>query len=396
MENILDLIKAQASDLLELTKGYWHHLHANPELSFNETQTSLFITKALNENDIRVYSGINGKGLIGIIEGCKPGKTIGIRAELDALPINENTNLEFSSSNKGVMHACGHDIHMASLLGAAIILNRLKEQMFGKILLIFESGEEQIPGGAKQIIDSNIFQSNLPDSMLAFHVLPELAAGKAGFREGQYMASGDEVHITVKGKGGHAALPLTTINPIMIASRLLLNLKDFIDTETPSQIPSILSFGKLVANGATNVIPDEVQIEGTFRTMDEEWRQKAHSLIEKISKDTCQTLGGDCIIDIRKGYPSIYNNSELTKKARTLAEQYLGKSSIIDLDRRMTTDDFAYFSVIIPSVFFRLGVGFENETKHQLHSSTFISNEDILQHSSGLMAWISINMSEPS
>jgi amidohydrolase len=392
MEINLESIKELSSSLVGLTKGYWHHLHANPELSFNEKQTSLFIAKVLKENNIRVYENLNGNGLIGIIEGHEPGKTVGLRAELDALPIQENTRLAFSSSNEGVMHACGHDIHMASLLGTALIINQLKERLNGKVLLIFESGEEQLPGGAKQIIDSNIFQSNLPDAMLAFHVLPELAAGKAGFREGQYMASGDEVYITVKGKGGHAALPHTTINPILIASKLLLNLKEFIDTESPSNIPSILSFGKVIANGATNVIPNDVHIEGTFRTMDEDWRGNAHSLIEKISKETCQTLGGDCSIDIRKGYPSIYNNSGITKKVRTLTEQFLGTSNVAGLDRRMTTDDFAYFSQTIPSVFFRLGVGFENGPRHQLHRSTFIPNEEVLKYSSGLMAWISINM----
>ncbi len=395
MKTILDSIKEHSDNLFSLTKGYWHHLHANPEISFNEKQTSTFIAGVLKENNIVVYEHINGNGLIGIIEGPKPGKTIGIRAELDALPINENTNLPFSSSNKGVMHACGHDIHMASLLGAAITINRLKQQLNGKVVLIFESGEEQIPGGAKQIIDSNIFQSNLPDAMLTFHVLPELVAGKAGFREGQYMASGDEIHITVKGKGGHAALPHTTINPILIASRLLLNLKDFIDRETPSHIPSILSFGKIVANGATNVIPDEVLIEGTFRTMEEGWRKDAHLLIEKISKETCQALGGDCHIDIRKGYPSIYNNPEICRQAKFYTQLFLGDSNVIDLDRRMTTDDFAYFSQTIPSVFFRLGVGFDNGDKHQLHRSNFIANEEILKHSSDLLAWLAFNMSKP-
>jgi amidohydrolase len=394
MENLLDSIKNHAASLAGETKKHRHYLHANPELSFNENQTSLYIYNILKENNISVHKDVNGNGLIGIIEGKHPGKTIGIRAELDALPIYENTNLSFSSINKGVMHACGHDIHMTSLLGAAIIINHLKDSLSGKILLIFESGEEQLPGGAKQIIDSKIFQNNLPDVMLAFHVLPEIAAGKAGFKEDQYMASGDEVYITVKGKGGHAALPHTTINPILMASKLLLNLKDTIEKETPSQIPTILSFGKIIGNGATNVIPNDVSIEGTFRTMDETWRVKAHKLIEKISKETCQNFGGDCVVEIKKGYPSIYNNPELTRKVKELTSQFLGASNVIDLEKRMTTDDFAYFSQLIPSVFFRMGVGFNNDSKHQLHSTTFIANEEVLDYTSGLMAWISINLSK--
>ncbi len=395
MKNLLDKIKSNAEEIGQATKGFWHHLHSHPELSFNEQQTSSFVIKILKDNNIEVYEGINGTSIIGIIKGKKQGKTIGVRAELDALPIIENTNLDYESKNKGVMHACGHDIHIASLLGAAIIINRLKEHLSGKILLIFESGEELLPGGANKIIDSNIFQSNFPDAMLAFHVLPELIAGKAGFREGQYMASGDEIHITVKGKGGHAAVPDATINPIIIASKLLLNLKDFIDNQSPSHIPSILAFGKITANGATNIIPNDVKIEGTFRTMDEDWRKEAHSLIEKISKNTCLSLGGDCNIDIKKGYPSIYNNPEICEKVKTLTKQFLGDSNVIDLDRRMTTDDFAYFSQIIPSVFFRLGVGFENDEKHQLHSSTFIANQKILDYSSGLLSWICLNLSKP-
>lgn len=396
MDNFLALIKNNAEDILEITKGYWHYLHMNPELSFNENQTASFIANILKENNIPVYEKINGTGLIGIIEGDLPGKTIGIRAELDALPILENTNLDYSSLNNGVMHACGHDIHTSSLLGAALIIKNLKSNLSGKILLIFESGEEQLPGGATQIIDSNIFKSNRPDAMLAFHVLPELTAGKAGFRHGQYMASGDEIHITVKGKGGHAALPHTTINPILIASKLLLNLKEFIDNESPSNIPTILSFGKFIANGATNVIPNDVQIEGTFRTMDENWRAKAHSLIEDLSKETCRSLGGECIIDIKKGYPSIYNHLALCDQAKLLAQQYLGEDNVIELDKRMTTDDFAYFSQIVPSVFFRLGAGFDTGEKYQLHNSKFIANEEILRYSSGLLAWICFNISKPS
>ncbi len=392
MNNLLETIKSKSGRINLLTKEYWHYLHSNPELSFNESKTASFVSQVLKENNISVYEGLNGYGLIGIIEGKLSGKTIGIRAELDALPISENTNLDFTSLNQGVMHACGHDIHMASLLGCAIVINELREYLKGKVLVIFESGEEMLPGGATQIIESEVFKKNKPDVMFAFHILPELAAGKAGFREGQYMASGDEIHITVKGKGGHAALPHTTINPIIIASQLLLNLKEFNDKQSPSNTPSILSFGKFIANGATNVIPDDVKIEGTFRTMDENWRKKAHDQIEKISKDVCEKFGGNCIVDIRKGYPSIYNNHEICRNAKELAIEYLGESNVIELEKRMTTDDFAYFSQIIPSVFFRMGVGFENGAKHQLHNSTFMANEDILNYSSGLLAWIAINM----
>lgn len=392
MNSLLAVVKGKAKEINKITKGFWHHLHSNPELSFKEGETAKFIAKVLKENNIDVYEGLNGHGLIGIIEGISPGKTIGIRAELDALPIAESSTIEFASTNQGIMHACGHDIHMASLLGSAILINELREHLKGKILFIFESGEEMLPGGANQIIESNVFKESRPDIMMAFHILPELVAGKAGFREGQYMASGDEIHITVKGKGGHAALPHTTVNPILIASQLLLNLKEFNDSQSPANTPSILSFGKFIANGATNVIPDDVKIEGTFRTMDEDWRGKVHEHIERISKETCAKLGGDCIVEIRKGYPSIYNNPEICRAAKGLTKQYLGESNVVELDKRMTTDDFAYFSQTIPSVFFRMGVGFENGAKHQLHSAKFVANENIFDYSSGLLTWISINL----
>ena len=243
-----------------------------------------------------------------------------------------------------------------------------------------------------EIINSDIFKDYNPKAMIAFHILPELAAGKSGFCEGQYMASGDEIYLLIKGKGGHAALPHSTINPIILASKVLLDLKEFIDNKTPKEIPTILSFGKINAEGATNVIPNEVRIEGTFRTMDEKWRLAAHSEIEKIAKKTCQSMKGDCEIEIRKGYPSVFNNPDLTRKIKQLSAQYLGASNVVDLDKRMTSDDFAYFSQIIPSVFFRMGVGFEGIESFSLHNPSFIANEEVLKHSPGLMAWISINL----
>jgi len=393
MENEIDLIKGINKEINDKVVGFWHYFHENPELSFNEKETSAFIAETLMHNNIEVHQGIGENGLIGIIKGGNPGDSIGIRAELDALPISEKTSLDFKSKHQGVMHACGHDIHMASLLGTALILNKLKSELQGNILLIFEQGEEQLPGGAMKIINSDIYKAYNPKVMIAFHILPELAAGKSGFCEGQYMASGDEIYLVIKGKGGHAALPHSTINPIILASKVILDLKEFIDNETPKEIPTILSFGKINAEGATNIIPNEVRIEGTFRTMDEKWRLAAHSMIEKIAKDTCKSMKGDCEIEIRKGYPSVFNSPDLTRKIKQLSVQYLGASNVVDLEKRMTTDDFAYFSQIIPSVFFRMGVGFEGIESYSLHNPSFIANGEVLKHSPGLMAWISINLS---
>lgn len=392
MEDLLLEIKQNSTEIFETIKSYYRNIHSNPDLSFKEFNTSSFISNVLKNNGVQVFEGIGETGIIGIIEGNKPGKTIGIRAELDALPINEKTNLEFSSKNEGVMHACGHDIHMASLLGTALTINKFKDKLSGRVLLIFQPGEEQIPGGAKDIIASSIFQSNQPDLMLAFHVLPELETGKAGFCEGRYMASGDEIYIKVIGKGGHGALPKTFINPLIISSHLLLQLQNFIENESPKDIPSVLTFGKIQGNGATNVVPNEVFLEGTFRTMDEKWRAVAHQRINEISDKVCKEHDGSCEVEIRKGYPSIFNDPKLTNISKILAEEYLQPQNVIALDRRMTTDDFAYFTQIIPSVFFRMGVGFNDHSKYQLHTPTFKANEDVLKHSSGLMSWLIINI----
>jgi len=392
MNSLLESLKKSSEELYETTLNNCRYIHMNPELSFNETNTSNFVAKILIENGIKVFKDFSGTSVIGIVEGSSKGDTIGFRAELDALPINENSGCEFSSKNSGAMHACGHDIHSSTLLTAAILLQNYKESLKGSVVFVFESGEEQLPGGAKSIIESEVFKRVLPNKMVGFHILPELEAGKAGFREGRYMASGDEIYLTVKGKGGHAALPQTLVDPIVIAANLIISLQQLISRKAPPLVPSVLSFGKLYADGATNIIPDKVEIAGTFRTMDEKWRQEAHIFIEQIAQSTAKGMGGECIVEIRKGYPSIFNNIELTKKVANLTEEFLGNENVKILEPRMTTDDFAYFSQMMPSVFFRLGVGFENNKKYQLHNSEFVANEAILKFSPGLLAWLTISI----
>ncbi len=396
MDSILESLKKSSEELFETTLNNRRYLHENPELSFNELNTSLYISDFLIKNNIRVINNFSGTSVIGILDGLLPGGTLGFRAEMDALPINEMAAVSFRSQVPGVMHACGHDIHSSILLSAAKLLQQYKDIIKGKIVFIFESGEEQLPGGAKSIIDSIAFQGNLPDKMIGFHILPELDAGKAGFKEERYMASGDEIYITVKGKGGHAALPQTLIDPIVIASNLIISLQQIVSRKAPPLVPSVLSFGKIFADGATNIIPDKVEIAGTFRTMDESWRKEAHILIEQIALNTTKSMGGICDIEIRKGYPSVYNNPELTKKVANLTGKYLGDENVINLEPRMTTDDFAYFSQLMPSVFFRLGTGFNNQKPYQLHNPEFIANEEILRFAPGLLVWLAIELNGKS
>jgi amidohydrolase len=363
-------------------------LHKNPELSFKEVNTSKIIAQELDNIGIPYFDGIGGTGIIAIIEGQKEGKTLAIRAELDALPINEDSGVEYSSQNKSVMHACGHDVHMASLVGTAKILWHHRKSIKGKVLLIFQPGEELLPGGAKLIIESEPFKKYFPDYMLGWHILPELPTGVCGFRNGPYMASGDEIYITVKGKGGHAALPHTVIDPVLIASHIIVGLQQIVSRKGPSNIPTVLSFGKINGSGANNIIPDFVEIEGTFRTMDEEWRAKAHEQIESISSGIAKGMGGDCDVEIRKGYPALSNNPNLSDFASKAAAEYLGISNVVDLPIRMTTDDFAYYSEIVPATYFRLGVGFDNIKPYSLHNPKLVVNEHVFEHSVGLTAWL--------
>lgn len=391
MNNLKDEIIAVYNRYQDDLINYRRTIHKNPELSFSEKATSDFIKSIFTNAGLEVVPLKEHHSFFVKIEGAGPGRTVGLRAELDALPIQEGTGLSFASNNHGVMHACGHDIHMASVIGSGLIMHELRALWSGCVILVFESGEEQLPGGASAIINDAEFKKIMPHVMFGMHVLPELKVGKVGFCPGRYMASGDEIYLTVKGKGGHAALPHTLVDPVIIASSIILNLQTLVSRSAPSLIPTVLSFGKVEANGATNIIPSEVKIEGTFRTMDEDWRTKACGLIESKAKGIAMSMGGSCNVEIRKGYPSVYNNPELTNKAKRQAEELLGAENVVDLEPRMTTDDFAYFSQILPSVFFRLGVGSAGLESHQLHSSDFIADENSLRYSVPLLCWLLLN-----
>ncbi len=371
------------------------HLHANPELSFEEIKTSAFVCYKLNEWGIPYKTGIVKTGIVALIEGKNPEKkTIALRADLDALPIKEENNIEYISTNIGVMHACGHDVHTSSLLGAAKILNELKGDFEGTIKLIFQPGEEKLPGGASLMINEGVLQNPKPASIFAQHVFPSMETGKVGFRPGMYMASTDEIYITVKGKGGHAAMPANYVNPLLIASELLVALQEeFMDEETRTipNTPTVLAFGKITGMGATNVIPDEVKIEGTFRTMDENWREEAHEKMKDIAAKVFAENGGSGEFNIMKGYPFLVNDEALTNNAIANAKDFLGSENVELLDLRMTAEDFAFYSQHIPACFYRLGTGNKKlGITSGVHTSTFDIDEEALKTGMGLMAWLTI------
>ena len=385
-------IKALAEKFYTDTVENRRYLHANPELSFEEFNTARYVADKLQEYGIPVKEGIAKTGLMGLIKGKNPDKKIvALRADMDALPINEKNDIPYKSKNPGVMHACGHDVHTSSLLGTARILNELKEYFEGTIKLIFQPGEERTPGGASIMINEGVLQDPSPQKIFGQHVMPFIPVGKVGFREGIYMASADEIYITVEGKGGHGAMPDHNIDPVVIASHIIVALQQIISRHANPKIPSVLSFGKFIANGATNVIPDKVEIEGTFRTLNEEWRYKAHKKIKKMAESIADGMGGNCYVNVVKGFPFLKNNEELTQRAKKHAVEYLGEENVVDLDIWMAAEDFAFYSHELDACFYRLGTRNEAEgIISSVHTPTFNIDENALKVGSGLMAWLTI------
>ncbi|HRS53672.1 MAG TPA: M20 family metallopeptidase [Bacteroidales bacterium] len=393
MNNIKNIIKDLSLKLFEQIVEIRREIHQYPELAFNEYKTSQLIVKTLSEHKIIYKKGIAKTGVIAFVQGKKnSNKCIAIRVELDALPIQEKTSLEYKSLVPGIMHACGHDIHIASAIGTAIMLNKLKNNFSGTVKILFQPSEEKLPGGALSMIKEKVLTSPTPQSIIGQHTSPEIETGKIGIKSGNFMASADEIYISVKGKGGHAAMPHLLIDPIVIASHIIIALQQIISRNANPLTPSVLSFGKFIANGETNIIPDIVKISGTFRTLDEKWRTKAHSLITKVASDVAKSMKAQCEVKIIKGYPILYNNIELTEKIKKYAIEYLGETNVIDIEPRLTADDFAYFALKKPSCYYRLGVGNKNKRNtSKLHTPYFNPNETSIITGMGLMTWIIIN-----
>lgn len=387
-EKIRQLASSYAAEMIKVRR----HLHAHPELSEKEVQTAVYIASLLSEWGIPYREDVGGHGIVATIEGRNPGSRLtALRADMDALPIIELNEVPYASLNQGVMHACGHDVHMTCLLGAARILNDLKDDLEGTLRLIFQPSEEKFPGGAKAMIADGVLENPRPASILGQHVLPSLVAGKVGFKAGNYMASTDEVYLTVKGKGGHAATPELNIDPVLIASHILVALQQVVSRSAPPGIPTVLSFGRFIAEGRTNIIPSEVKIDGTFRTFSEAWRSRAHEKITSIAKGLAESMGGSCEVFIDKGYPFLVNDDRVTSRSRNLAVEYLGEENVVELDQRMTAEDFAYYSQVIPACFYRLGVKNPGWTEiRNLHTATFDADESSIETGMGLMAWIAV------
>lgn len=388
LNKIKSLSEQHSKEVIESRR----HLHANPELSYQEYHTAKFVAEKLRSFGISVTEGIAETGLIAEIKGKNAGdKTIALRADMDALPITEANNVPYKSRVEGVMHACGHDVHTASLLGTARILSMVTDQFSGTVRLLFQPGEEKTPGGASLMIRDGALQNPQPTGIIGQHVFPLLPVGKIGFREGMYMASCDEIYLKIIGKGGHAAAPDLAVDPILIASHIIIALQQVISRNASPKQPTVLSFGNIVGKGATNIIPDEVNIAGTFRAMNEEWRASALDKITKMAESIAEGMGGKCVVEISRGYPYLQNNPELTRRIRKAAEAYVGVENVTDLDITLGAEDFSYYSQVIPASFYRLGTS--NPSKgitSYVHTPTFDIDEDALKLGAGLMAWMAI------
>lgn len=388
---ISEKLKALASRYSPLLTEIRHHLHAHPELSFREFETCRFISAKLSEWQIPCKV-MAGTGVVGLIEGRNPSKKIiALRADMDALPIVEQNSVEYKSQNEGVMHACGHDVHTTCLLGAAKILNELKSEWEGTVKIIFQPGEERNPGGASIMIKEGVLENPSPGAIVALHVHPSLAVGKLSFRKGLVMASADEIYITVKGKGGHAAAPHLAVDTILVASQIVVSLQQVISRNNDPFTPSVLSICSFQGGNSTNVIPPEVKLMGTFRAMDENWRYKAHELIKKQTVEIAEALGAEAEIKIDVGYPAVYNDADITNKAVALAQEFSGKENIEETELRMGAEDFGFYAQKIPACFFRLGV--RNEQKgivNHVHTANFNIDESALETGAGIMAWLGI------
>lgn len=384
-ERIRQLAKDHAAEFIEIR----HHLHAHPELSYEEYDTSAFVQQKLQSWGIP-FVVMAKTGVVGLLKGKNPDKrVVALRADMDALPITEENDIDYKSTKPGVMHACGHDVHTTCLLGAARILHSLKDEWEGTVKLIFQPGEEKNPGGASLMIADGVLENPKPEKIVALHVHPGLEVGRLSFRNGMVMASADELYITIKSKGGHAAAPQFTADTILIASQLVVSLQQIISRNNSPVNPSVLSITSFQGGHTTNVIPSEVKLMGTFRAMDEAWRFKAHELIRKQTTELVHALGAEASIHIDVGYPFVLNDEALGNAARQKAEEYMGAGNVEETELRMGAEDFAYYSHQVPACFFRLGAG--NKAKgitSGVHTPTFNIDENAIEIGMGMMAWL--------
>ena len=390
-----DKINKLSEQVFTEVKAIRRHIHKHPELSFEEKNTAAYVQSKLEAAGYEVETGIGGFGLTALLKGeAGEGKCLGLRADMDALPIQEANNTEYVSRNPGVMHACGHDVHTASLLGTAMILSELKDQFKGMVKFIFQPGEEKLPGGASLMIADGVLENPQVDMMLGQHVFPDLPWGNYGFCAGPYMASTDEIYVSIIGKGGHGAMPHKCVDPIVIMAQFINQVQTLVSRKSDPLKPVVLTFGKVnTRGGATNIIPDQVDLEGTFRAMDEEQREELLDELDRVCTHLARATDSVIKLKVIKGYPSLTNDTKLTDHAFRYAKEMLGDDNTHTLPKRMTAEDFAYFSNKVPACFYRMGIANEERgINSPVHTNTFDIEEKAFETSSALMAFLAIRL----
>lgn len=393
MDNIIETIKQLSHAQRDEVVGWRRWMHRHPELSQQEYGTMAFVAECLRDMGLTPKTGIGKTGVMAMVRGDHDpdGYCVALRADYDALPITECTGLDFASENPGVMHACGHDMHTTSLLGAAKILCQLRHEMHGSVMLIFEPSEEMYPGGARMMMDDGLFNEVMPNEIYSFHCLPEMDFGHVGMKKGKYMASTDELYWTVKGKGGHGATPHLNVDPVVVAAHIVVSLQQVVSRNAAPMMPTVLTIGKIEdVGGRTNITPEEVKMEGIIRSFDPDWRLRTHELIRRISCGVAEAMGAECDLFIDEGYPPVINDDACTQDVYDNACRYLGKENVEWLDLRMTAEDFAFYQQKIPSCYFRVGIHEPGTPFSNLHRPNLMVDERSLELAGGLVAYNAI------
>lgn len=384
-------IKKSAFELKDKLIEMRRHFHQYPEIGFEEVKTSEYIADTLSKLDMEVKTGIAKTGVVGILKG-DGDKTIGLRADMDALPVSEQNDVEYKSRQEGKMHACGHDSHMSMLLGAATILSQIKEQLKGTVKFIFQPSEESLPGGAKRMIEEGVLESPKVDAIFGMHVDPTIETGKIGYKSGPFMAFSSEFNIVLKGKGGHAAVPQASIDPIVMASDVIQELQKIVSRWTSPIEPIVLTIGSIHSGTAFNIIPETAKMEGTTRVVNMDLAKKIPHKIETILKNITEIYGGSYEFKFLPGYPALINDKQFTNFVSRVIENLFGKENALELEEPlMGGEDFAYYLQKVPGTFLRLGsANDEKESTYPWHHPRFNIDEDVLPIGTSLFAACSL------
>lgn len=386
-----NIIKKGISELGNEIINCRHHLHQNPELSFKEFKTSEYIKSKLRENNIEYDESLSETSVIAKIQVRNNNEWIAVRADIDALSIVEEFESDFKSQNEGVMHACGHDAHTAILLGLAFFLKKNIHLLKENILLIFQAGEEKNPGGAKILIDNGLLSKYKINKIIAQHVDPDIESGAFSFGEGNLMASCDELYIDFSGIGGHAAIPEKHSETVLAASKFICEAK-LLEKHLNEKDPIIIAFGKIIANGAVNIIPSNVRIEGTIRTYDSSIRTLLKNTLKENARIIAEENKCKCDFVISEGYPNLHNDSKLYKEIMEFVKYFLPEEKILESKKRMSSEDFAWYSQEIPAALYRFGIKGNGYGNYPLHNSKFNIDEKALLYACELMAFLTVSL----